>query len=69
MPDNDENQLSKGNSFLTPEEGSPVIEKNSSFPSDSKELALNVTGINVAWSKAEEAALVRKLGMFDLHFL
>jgi hypothetical protein len=59
MPDSNENQES------TPGDQSAVVEKDSSFPLESKELTLNAASVDVTWSKAEEAALVRRLGMFD----
>lgn len=69
MLGNNENQVLEGKGSLTPEDQSAVVEKGAFFPLDGKELGLNAASVDVTWSKAEEAALVRKLGMFDLiHF-
>jgi hypothetical protein len=68
MPDNNQNQVLEEKGSLTPEDRSAVVDRVASFPLDGKELGLNVAAADVTWSKAEEAALVRKLGMFDLQF-
>jgi hypothetical protein len=64
MLDNNENQILEEKGSLTPEAQSAVV---ASFPLDGKELGLNVSRADVTWSKEEEAALVRRLGMFELH--
>jgi hypothetical protein len=66
MLDNNGIQISEEKGSLTPEDQSAVIKTGSSSPLDGKELGLNAACADVTWSKAEEAALVRRLGMFDL---
>jgi len=65
MPEDNENRVAKDKGVSTPEDQGEVTEKGVSSPSEIKELSLSPDDVKPTWTKAEEAALVRRLGMLD----